>query len=143
MNKYYKKFFLNLIFFSIVTSQFTNCESHNSTMVANSAKDGKVICRNKCSQGMAPGNFILLSCAILGTTVTMMCIGSCMISEWREGRKLSFIERELDMINVNLSLLGGMVFGGMLLSSLRDENVEQRQEQNQTTQPEYPCATQV
>lgn len=142
MNQYYKNFFLNLIFFSIVTSQFTNCELHNSTLVPNPAKDEKAICRNKPSKDMAPWKQILLRFTVFYSIMFVTLVGSNIINEWKEGRRLSLAERQLEMVNVNLAgLLALALYGDLIFCSPQDKNVED--EQNKTTQTESSCVLQA
>lgn len=111
MNKYYKKFFLfNLIFFSVFITQFANCESYNAALETGLGKDEKAIYRNQFSQDKPSWKQFLFTPVGFGILTFALFAGTNLINEWMEGRKLSFVERELVMINLQLTYLVAFAF---------------------------------
>lgn len=123
-----KKIFLNVIFFSLITVNFTRCEFVNS-------KTEKSICTNKSPKSISTWRKFLFTPVGFGLITLTLFVGTNIYNEWVEGRKLTFIERELQMVNINLAWLIGFAFWRDFGSLSPQSN----QVPNQKTPEEHTC----
>ncbi len=129
-----KKIYFNLLFFLII-NQFVNCELYNSTIATQFDKVKKVTLKNHHSVGVGSWKPLLYKLALYNTVMLVTFVASNIVSEWSEGRKLTFIERELAMINLNLAwIVTFIICGDSIFRSREDENLEN--ESNQKVQAE-------
>ncbi len=104
----YKKFFLfSLVFYSLINFHFIRCEVNNLeiTPACDYIKSEKSICTNRSVKNIPTRVQFLKTTFGFWIFLGVMFTVTDIYHEWREGRELSFSERQLEMINISLSAL--------------------------------------
>lgn len=142
MHKLQKKFYVNLLFFLMITNQFIICELNNSKTVTqlNNAKQPTDL--NKTSERVGYWKQFLIKFAVYNTVMFVAYVASNVLSEWREGRKLTFVEQELQMINLGLAwIIASNLYGNSTFGWHPDENSGNKSDPK--IQEEQSCALQA
>lgn len=142
MHKLKKKFYTNFLFLLMITNQFTICEFYNAKAVMQLNNEKKPTYENKPSERIGNLKRFLLKFTVYNTVMFVAYVASNLLSEWREGRKLTFIERELQMINLSLAwIIASNLYENSIFCSPQNENPENKLDQK--AQVESSCILQA